>query len=44
MKKPPNPVGTEEGKSKDENDRFDRRLSIKNLPTQRETEEENQRR
>ena len=43
MKKPPNPVGTEEGKSKDEDDSFDRRPSIKNLLTQRGTEEENQR-
>ena len=43
MKKPPNPVGTEEGKSKDEDDRFDRRPSIKNLLTQQGTEEENQR-
>ena len=43
MKKPPNPVRTKEGKSKDEDDRFDRRPSIKNLLTQQGTEEENRR-
>ena len=36
-------MGTEDGKSKDEDDRFDRRLLIKNLLTQRGTEEENRR-
>ena len=43
MKKPLNPVGTEEGKSKDEDNHFDRRPLIENPLTQRGTKEENRR-
>ena len=43
MKKPPNPVETEEGKSKDKGDHLIDGRREKNLLTQRRTEEENQR-